>query len=98
MHNRGVTTRQPMNSTKSFGVVALIGTDGSGLLSSQGSRHLLWGIPFTVAVSQCRPAIHHQTTTVVHENMTPLAESSGMGCCDAPGGRQDHYCCDGSGC
>ena len=52
MHNRGVTTRQPMNSTKSFGVVALIGTDGSGLLSSQGSRHLLWGIPFTVAVSQ----------------------------------------------
>ena len=59
--------------------MALVGTDGPGVLSPQGRHHLLGGFPFAVAVSQRHPAIHHHMVTVVHQQVPPVAESGGMG-------------------
>ncbi|MFM1800147.1 MAG: hypothetical protein RLZZ117_2425 [Cyanobacteriota bacterium] len=66
-------------SHEPFRVVVLVSADGLLVGTAEDCCHLLGGIPLTGARSLCDAAIDDQVMTVVHQDVSPVAQLRWMG-------------------
>jgi hypothetical protein len=66
-------------SHEPFGVVVLVSADGFLVGTGEVCGHLLGGITLTGARGLCDAAIDDQVMTIVHEDVSPVAQLRWMG-------------------